>query len=119
MDERVWTNRYKIVRRAMVVGSLLAAVILIDGFVLFLTNGLNSDAAPIFPWLGGVWASKNRSSGTGLLVMGALLVVVLLVGWFAYGRRVRARSLAEAQPAAPAGADPQPAAPNQRAVRQP
>ena len=82
-------QRYRVVKRMTILGVVVTAFCLVDGLVLFLTNGLRSDAGPLFPWLGGVF-TKNRSSGTGLLVIGALGVVVMLVGWFTYGRRVRA-----------------------------
>ena len=87
-------TRYRVVKRMTILGVVVVAFCLVDGLVLFLTNGLGSDAGPLFPWLGGVF-TKNRSSGTGLLVIGALGVVVLAVGWFTYGRRVRAEHLAE------------------------
>lgn len=86
--------RYRVVKRMTVLGVIVTAFCLVDGLVLFLTNGLGSDAGPLFPWLGWVF-TKNRSSGTGLLVIGALGVVVMGVGWFTYGRRVRAEYLAE------------------------
>jgi hypothetical protein len=86
--------RYRVVKRMTIIGAVVVAFCLIDGLVLFLTNGLGSDAGPLFPWLGGVF-TKNRSSGTGLLVIGALGVVVLAVGWFSYGRRLRADYRAE------------------------
>lgn len=89
--------RYKILVRAMILGCLGAAFILIDGLVLFATGGLSSDAGPLFPWLGGAFANKNRSSGTGLLVIGVMLLVVLAIGWFTYGRKMRAAYLAEMQ----------------------
>lgn len=106
-------NRYKTLIRAMILGCLGAAFILIDGLVLFLTGGLSSDAGPLFPWLGGAFASKNRSSGTGLLVIGVFLVVVLAIGWFTYGRQLRARYLAELQEAGPQQAEPQQAGPQE------
>ncbi len=86
-------SRWRVVKRMTIIGALLTAFFLIDGLVLFLTGGLSADAGPVFPWLGGVF-TKNRSSGTGLLIIGVLSLVVLLTGWFTYGRRVRAEHLA-------------------------
>jgi len=86
-------ERYRVVKRMMIIGAVIIAFCLVDGLVLFVTNGLGSDAGPLFPWLGGVF-TKSRSSGAGLLVIGALGVVVLGVGWFTYGRRIRAESRA-------------------------
>ncbi len=90
--------RYRLVVRMTVVGVLVTAFCLVDGLVLLLTDGLRSDAGPLFPWLGGVF-TKNRSSGAGLLVIGALGAIVMLVGWLTYGRRVRAEHLAGADEA--------------------
>jgi hypothetical protein len=80
--------RWRVVKRMMIVGGVLTAFFLVDGLVLLLTDGLNSDAGPLFPWLGGVF-SENRSSGAGLLIIGVLALIVLAVGWVAYGRKVR------------------------------
>lgn len=90
-------DRYRLVKRVMIFCGIVTALVLIDGMVLSFTNGLKTDAQPIFPWLGGVWASKNRSSGFGLLIIGALAAAILLVGWFCYVRGLRARALAEVE----------------------
>ncbi len=85
-------GNYVVVRRMTLLGIVMTAFFLVDGLVLFLTNGLTSDAGPIFPWLGGYFNS-NRSSGTGLMIIGSISLVVVVVGWLAYGRNVRAEYL--------------------------
>ncbi len=89
--KRQVTGSYKTVRRMTIVGAVLAAFLLVDGFVLFLTGGLNGDATPVFLFLGGSFATANRSSGTNLLIMGALLALVTFAGWWWLGRPLRAR----------------------------
>ncbi len=81
-------GNYIVVRRMMLLGVVMTAFFLVDGFVLFLTNGLTSDAGPVFPWLGGSFNS-NRSSGTGLMIIGGISLAVVVVGWLTYGRSVR------------------------------
>ncbi len=102
-----YKGNYIAVRRTTILGLIMTGFLLVDGLVLLLTNGLTMDAGPLFPWLGGSFNS-NRSSGAGLLVIAAIALVVMAVGWFAYGRKVRAEyqeSLKGAgmNPATPAG----------------
>ena len=78
----------KTIRRLTILGGLLSAFVLIDGVVLLVTGGLSSDATPVFPMLGGTF-SATRSSGTSLIIMGALLAVVTFAGWWKLGRRPR------------------------------
>jgi hypothetical protein len=85
-------TRYRVVVRMTIFGAIVIAFCLVDGLVLLLTNGLSSDSGPLFPWLSGVFA-KNHSSGAGLLVIGLIGVVVIVVGWFTYGRKIRAEHL--------------------------
>lgn len=86
-------NNWKTVRLFTIIAAFLAGFLLVDGLALFATGGLSADAGPVFPWLGGTF-TKNHSSGTGILIIGALAVAVLVIGWFTYGRRVRAQYLA-------------------------
>lgn len=95
-------TRWRVVKRMTIVGALLTTFFLVDGLALFATGGLSGDAGPVFPWLGGAF-TKNRSSGTGLLIIGVLALAVLLTGWFTYGRRVRAEHLASARSAGSGG----------------
>jgi hypothetical protein len=98
------SGNWTVVRRMTILGAVLTLFFLVDGLVLLLTNGLGSDAGPVFPWLGGSF-TKNRSSGAGLLIIGVIALLVMLVGWFAYGRRVRAAHRAE-HAASPASGPP-------------
>jgi hypothetical protein len=82
------SRRTKSVRRFTILGACVSAFVLIDGVILLLTGGLSSDATPVFPVLGGSF-SATRSSGTSLVIMGVLLAVITLVGWWALGRRPR------------------------------
>ncbi len=84
------TGSYKTAFRMTMVGAAISALLLIDGLALFITGGLNSDAAPLFPVFGGSWANDNRSSGTSLLVIGVLLAIVTFVGWWRLARPLRA-----------------------------
>ena len=88
------TQRYKMVRRLTIAGSVVAALLLVDGLILFFTNGLSSDATPVFPVLGGTFA-KTHSSGTSLIIMAVMRGIVLAVGWFGLGRKLRDESRAE------------------------
>lgn len=82
------SRRTKSVRRFTILGACVSAFVLIDGVILLVTGGLSSDATPVFPVLGGSF-SATRSSGTSLVIMGVLLAVITLVGWWALGRRPR------------------------------
>lgn len=83
------TGSYKTVRRFTILGGCVAAFVLIDGLVLLVTNGLSSDATPVFPMLGGGF-SKTHSSGASLIILGIILAVVSFAGWWTLGRRLRA-----------------------------
>jgi len=85
------TPRYEMVRRLTIIGSVVAALLLVDGLILFFTNGLSSDATPVFPVLGGTF-SKAHSSGTSLIIMAVMLGIVVAVGWFGLGRKLRGES---------------------------
>ncbi len=87
-------GNYLVVRRMTILGVVMTTFLVVDGLVLLLTNGLTMDAGPLFPWLGGSFNS-NHSSGAGLLVIAAIALVVMAVGWFAYGRKVREEYLAD------------------------
>jgi hypothetical protein len=82
------SRRTKSVRRFTILGACVSAFVLIDGIILLVTGGLSSDATPVFPVLGGSF-SATRSSGTSLVIMGVLLAVITIVGWWALGRRPR------------------------------
>jgi hypothetical protein len=116
--KRQVTGSYKTVRRMTILGAVLAAFLLVDGFVLFLTGGLNGDATPVFLFLGGSFANANRSSGTNLLIMGVLLALVTFAGWWWLGRPLRARergAVAAGDGATPESNDPgRPGPANQR-----
>lgn len=90
------TGSYKVVRRFTIAGGLAATAVLIDGLVLLFTNGLSSDATPVFPVLGGVF-SRTRSSGASLVILAAIMIALTLVGRWTLGRRLRAE---EQRPAA-------------------
>ena len=107
--KRQVTGSYKTVRRLTIIGAVVSGFLLIDGLLLFLTNGLNSDATPVFLFLGGSFANANRSSGTNLLILGVLLTAVTFVGWWRVGRPLRAQ---ERQGPPPAGGET-PAEPGQ------
>jgi hypothetical protein len=80
-------------KRLVILGAVLAAFVLIDGIVLAATGGLSSDATPIFPVLGGPFA-KTRSSGTSLIIIGALLALLTAAGGWLLARRGRRRGAA-------------------------
>lgn len=75
-------------RRFLILAAILAAAVLADGIVLAATNGLSSDATPVFPVLGGSFA-KTRNSGTSLIILGVLMELVIVAAWFVMGRRAR------------------------------
>jgi hypothetical protein len=79
--------------------------------VLFLTGGLNSDATPVFLFLGGSFANANRSSGTNLLILGVLLTAVTFAGWWRIGRPLRAQEQPGTQDAEAPGEPGQPVQP--------
>jgi hypothetical protein len=78
----------KSLRRFLIVAAVLSALLLIDGIVLKATNGLSSDSTPVLPVLGGSFA-KTHNSGTSLIVLGALMALLTLLGWWTRARRQR------------------------------
>jgi hypothetical protein len=103
------TGSYRTVRRFTLVGAALSAFLVIDGLVLFATGGLSSDATPVFPVLGGSFASASRSSGTNLIIIGVIMSLVTLAGWWRIGRPLRAAERRDRQ------SPPEPAAPARQA----
>ncbi len=74
----------KVLRRLTIFGLLIGAFVFIDGLVLLFTNGLTSDATPIFPVLG---FAKTRSSGASVVILGVAILVLTVVGRWWMGRR--------------------------------
>ena len=74
----------RVLRRLTIFGFLIGTFVFVDGLVLLFTNGLGTDASPIFPVLG---FSKTRSSGASVVILGVLILVLTAAGRWWMGRR--------------------------------